>query len=148
MVLSKTKTLEDEWEKCQLENFTHFNQGNFIWLQTLVMLKLKQERGITKIPFRNVKLVSLDINQLKIFLKLALYLNQEKLVEAQVNEMDQGQFEDEEVRELIGQILFRLGSLAKSYKFIEDLKSPNAENIKGNLYVLRGNLSLLMLNSS
>jgi tetratricopeptide (TPR) repeat protein len=51
--------------------------------------------------------------------------------------MDVGQFEDVEVRELIGQILFRLGSLSRSYRFIEDLNSPNAENIKGNLYVLR-----------
>jgi tetratricopeptide (TPR) repeat protein len=42
----------------------------------------------------------------------------------------------------MGQIFFRLGSLAKSYRFIEDLNSPNAENIKGNLYILRNKYEL------
>lgn len=137
IVLNVKYGLEEEWQNCQMENYKHFREGNFVWLETLVQMKLKPRIGLTKVPFKGLKLVSLDNNQLKIFLKLAIYLNQEKLVEPQIVEMDVGQFEDVEVRELIGQILFRLGFLARSYRFIEDLDSPNAENIKGNLYVLR-----------
>ena len=44
---------------------------------------------------------------------------------------------DPEIRELAGQIFFRTGSLVKAYRFVEDLKSPNSENIKGNIYLLR-----------
>lgn len=137
VVLNKINLLENEWNRCQLESFTHFNSGNFIWIETLVRMKLKPRVGLTKIPFKGVRLSALDNNQLKIFLKLALYLNQEKLIEPQLVELDQMQIQDTEIRELMGQIYFRLGALAKSYRFIEDLDSPNAENIKGNLYILR-----------
>lgn len=142
VVLNKTRLLEQEWAKCQLENHKHFNEGNFVWLQTLVQMKLNPEKGFTKKPFKGLRFSSMDNNQLKIFLKLALYLNQEKLIEPQIAELDLVQFEDTEIRELLGQILFRLGSLAKSYRFIEDLSSPNAENIKGNLYILRNKYEL------
>jgi tetratricopeptide (TPR) repeat protein len=142
VVLNKINSLEDEWARCQLENFRHFNSGSFVWIETLVRMKLKPMAGLTKVPFKGIKLTSLDNVQLKIFLKLALYLNQEKLIEPQLTELDQMQLEDTEVRELMGQIFFRLGSLAKSYRLIEDLNSPNAENIKGNLYILRNKYEL------
>lgn len=142
IVLNKNYGLEQEWQNCQMENYKHFHEGNFVWLETLVQMKLRPAIGLTQVPFKGLKLASLNNNQLKIFLKLALYLNQEKLIESQIAELDVGQFEDTEVRELIGQILFRLGHLARAYRFIEDLDSPNAENIKGNLYVLRNKYEL------
>ena len=137
VVLSNVTLLEDEWKRCQLESFKHFNSGNYVWIETLVQMKLKPRIGLTKIPFKNIRLSSLNNDELKIFLKLALYLNQEKLIEPELTDLDQMQIKDTEVRELIGQLYFRLGHFAKSYRFIEDLDSPNAENIKGNLYVLR-----------
>jgi tetratricopeptide (TPR) repeat protein len=137
IVLNKKNSLQNEWARCQLENFTHFNVGNFIWLETLIQLKMNPREGLTKVPFKGIKLSSLNNIQLKIFLKLSIYLNQEKLIEPQLVELDLMQLEDPEIRELMGQIFFRMGSLAKSYRYIEDLTSPNAENIKGNLYVLR-----------
>lgn len=142
IVLNKKNSLEVEWRRCQLENFTHFKPGNFVWLETLVQMKLHPTVGLTKIPFKGIKLNSMDNEQLKIFLKLALYLNQEKLIEPQLAQLDQVQFDDTEVRELLGQLFFRMGSLARSYRFIEDLDSPNAENIKGNLYILRNKYEL------
>lgn len=142
IVLNQVRTLENEWSRCQLEGFSQFNPGSFIWIETLVQMKLKPKVGLTKIPFKGVKLTAMTNDQLKIFLKLALYLNQEQLIEPQLVELDLIQFEDTEIRELLGQIYFRLGSLAKSYRFIEDLDSPNAENIKGNLYVLRNKYEL------
>jgi tetratricopeptide (TPR) repeat protein len=142
VVLNKVNQLESEWTRCQLENYSHFKPGSFVWLETLVRLKLRPVRGLTKVPFRGLKLSSLENEQLKIFLKLALYLNQEKLLEPQLSELDSLQMEDTEIRELVGQVFFRLGSFAKSYRFIEDLSSPNAENMKGNLYVLRNKYEL------
>src|SRR5690606_9600805 len=84
----------------------------------------------------------MDIDQLKVILKLAMYLNQESLVVDQIPELTVDQLQDPEVREIAGQIFFRTGSLARSYRFIEDLKSPNSENIKGNLYILRNKYEL------
>ncbi len=137
IVLNKTQELEDTWARCQVENPGNFREKNLIWLETLVQLKLNPVKGITKIPFKRLKVAALDVDELKVMLKLALYLNQEKMVIDELPELTVEQLQDPDIRELTGQIFFRTGALARSYRFVEDLKSPNSENIKGNLYLLR-----------
>lgn len=137
IILNKIRTIETDWGRCQVENPFKFVLSVKPWMETLIQLKLYPERGMTQVPFQKVKLTALELSDIKVVLKLALYLNQEHLLEKQIAELTTEQLVDPEIRELAGQVLFRLGSLAKSYRFVEDLKSPNAENIKGNLYVLR-----------
>jgi tetratricopeptide (TPR) repeat protein len=137
IVLNKTQYLEQEWDRCVQENPKNFNPDNIVWMQILVNLKLTPHPGVTKVPFKRFKLPAMELQELKVFLKLALYLNQEEMIVDHIPSLDEEQLKDPEVREIAGQILFRAGLLAKSYKFVEDLKSPNSENIKGNLYILR-----------
>ena len=137
IVLDKKRELANEWPKCQEDNLNHFNLSHFEWLSVLVNLKLKPTQGVTSKPFKGIKIVAYDNDQIKMILKMALYLNQEKLIEEQLSELTQDQYQDTEIRELLGQISFRLGQFKKSYRFVEGLDSPNAENIKGNLYILR-----------
>ena len=142
IVLNHTRTLESEWRRCRIENATNFKSEKLPWLQTLVDLKLTPLEGITKVPFNKMYLSALNIEEIKTMMKLALYLNQEELLIEQLPTLEVEQLQDPEIRELAGQALFRTGSLARAYKFVEDLKSPNAENIKGNLYLLRNKYEL------
>ncbi len=137
IVVSDLKSLEDSWDRCRTEAAKDINASNMAWLDTLVRLKLKPVPGITSAPFKKVNLGSLDNADLKILLKLALYLNQEGLVVDKIPALTPEQLLDTEVRELAGHIFFRSGKFSNAYKFIEDIKSPNSENIKGNLYLLR-----------
>jgi tetratricopeptide (TPR) repeat protein len=141
LVLSETRDLEASWSRCQAENVGNFRERNLVWLETLIQLKTAPRPGVTEAPLA-ARLALLGTDDLKTLMKLALYLNQEKLVADQIPELDADQLRDPEVRELAGQVLFRTGALAKAYRFVEDLPSPNAENIKGNLYVLRGKYEL------
>jgi tetratricopeptide (TPR) repeat protein len=124
-----------------MENVGKFRERNLVWLDTLLKLKLAPGPGVAQEPLK-ARLALLDNDDLKMLMKLALYLNQEKLVIDQLPELSVEQLKDTEVREIAGQVLFRTGALAKSYRFVEDLSSPNADNIKGNLYVLRGKYEL------
>lgn len=142
IVLNKTVDLENDWGRCQVENPGNFREKNLIWLETLVALKLTPKIGITRVPFKQLKLAALDNDEVKVMMKLALYLNQEELILNQIPELTVDQLQDTDIRELVGQVYFRTGALARSYPFVEDLKSPNAENIKGNLYVLRNKFEL------
>lgn len=137
IVISKTNNLEMDWIKCKRDNFGRVNEHNQIWLDTLVNLKINHQMGATRIPFRHLRLASLNAEETKIMLKLALYLNQERMILDQIPNLALDQYQDPEIREIIAQIYFRTGALSKAHKFAEDLKSPNSENIKGNLYVLR-----------
>ncbi len=137
IILSDVKDLQDNWFRCRGEASKDINATNLAWLDTLVSLKLEARPGITQLPFKKVTIRALDNVDLKILLKLAIYLNQEKMVVSQLPELYPEQLADTEVRELAGHLFFRSGQFANAYKFIEDIKSPNAENIKGNLYLLR-----------
>jgi tetratricopeptide (TPR) repeat protein len=142
IVLNKNSELEKSWPRCRMENPDNFLQDKLVWLETLIQLKISPAVGVTRIPFKGIKMAALSVEELKVMLKLALYLNQETLVVTQLAGLNIEQLQDTEVRELAGQIFFRTGELAKSYRFVEDLKSPNSENIKGNLYVLRNKYEL------
>lgn len=137
IILDKNLKLEDDWRKCQIENSANIEASNLAWLSTLVEMKLNPSRGITQVPFKSMGLRSLDNKELKIILKLALYLNQEELLEKQLNDLTEDHIRDPEIREIVGHIYFRLGSPKKAYRFVEDLRSPNAESMKGNLYIWR-----------
>lgn len=137
IVLNDVKDLQATWDRCRTEAMKDINVTNFVWLDTLVKLKLNPAEGITRDPFLKITLRAFETKDLKIILKLALYLNQEALVVNQLPELTSEQLQDPDLRELAGHIFFRSGKFANAYKFIEDIKSPNAENIKGNLYVLR-----------
>lgn len=142
IVLNYNSKLGDEWGRCKSESSKNLQENNLMWMDVLVALKTNPRPGITQIPFRQVKLAAFNTDQLKVMMKLALYLNQEKLLLTELPNLTLEQLQDPEVRELAGHIYFRSGSLAKSYRFVEDLKSPNAENIKGNLYILRNKYEL------
>jgi len=137
IILDKNLKLQEDWSRCRLENTNNIQESNLVWLETLVDLKLNPRQGATSIPFRETGLRMLSNSDLKIILKLALYINQEKMIERQLTDLTEDHIRDPEIREIVGHIYFRLGSPKKSYRFIEDLKSPNSETMKGNLYIWR-----------
>jgi tetratricopeptide (TPR) repeat protein len=142
VALNRTQNLEQDWNRCKLEGGSHLREDGLRWMDIMVNLKLNPASGVTRVPFERFRVATLSNEELKLLLKLSLYLNQEKMLLTQLTELSIEQLEDVEVREIVGQIMFRTGSLAQAYRFIEDLKSPNAENIKGNLYILRDKYEL------
>jgi hypothetical protein len=142
VILSRVDQLSEDWGRCRVENATNMNASNVVWLDTLVQLRLRPVKGITRVPFTGVRLASFEARDLKILLKLSLYLNQDKLLLEELPNVTVEQLQDPEVRELVGQIYFRNGALVNSFRYISDLASPNSENIKGNLYILREKFEL------
>jgi hypothetical protein len=137
IILNITKDLDFQWDRCKKENFISYLKIDPLWIDTLIEFKLKPRSTIDRASFGNKKLESFENEDLKLFLKLAIYLNQEQEIEPSLATLGVNHLRDPEIRELAGHIYFRTSSFVNSHKFIEDLNSPNAENIKGNLYLLR-----------
>jgi len=137
IILDKTDGLREDWSRCQLLGLLDLNPQAQRWMNILVDLKTIPAKGMTRAPFERQRFSRFEMDDLKLILKLALYLNQENTVLPELTDLTLEQLRDEEVRELVGSIYFRVGSFVDSFKFLEDLTSPNAENIKGNLYILR-----------
>lgn len=142
IVLNQLKNLVENWDKCQLSNASEFKTKNVVWLDTLVKIKTDNSEDVTKKPFGLIRLDSLDLRDLKILLKLSIYLNQDKMLLPGLRFIQSEELKDHELREIVGHIYYRNGELVNAYSFIEDLKTPNAETMKGNLYVLRGKYEL------
>ena len=142
IILNDLFDLEDQWDRCLLENIKEMQSNRLLWLETLVRLKTAPSENTLIAPFKYNKIFSLPNEDIKITLKLALYLNQESLVLPELMQLTLDAILDPEIRELAGLILFRAKKFSLSYKFIEDLNTANINNIKGNLYLMQNKYEL------
>jgi len=72
---------------------------------------------------------------LKIWLKLALLFKKENLVKKELPFIPAEAYEQDKVRELMALVFYRLGKIKEALKYIEDISTPNAENLKGTFYL-------------
>jgi len=134
LILNKVSEGRSEWNNCIDSTLTD-SPSSHLWMSTLVKLKMNDEPNITDIPFKKINIENEQGNFLRLFLKLALYLNKEEVILDRIALLNDTVFEDPEIRELMGMLYYRSKKIVNSYRFIEDLNSPNAENIKGNIYL-------------
>lgn len=134
IILNRVAEGTNEWNKCVDATLTD-SPTSHLWMSTLVKLKLNDEENITDIPFKNVNIENEEGNFLKLFLKLALYLNKQDKILDRIDLVTSQTFQDPEIRELMGMLFYRKGKILNAYRFVEDLNTPNAENIKGNIYL-------------
>lgn len=132
MALDQTKELTNTFNKCTLLNRN--NSKGFEWLSQLIRIKLKDKSVFEGKEFALLKGVG-DYDTLRVWLKLAIYLNKEEFVIPIISELPEVAFENKEIRELIGLIYYRKQKFKTAFSFVEDLNSPNTENIKGNIYL-------------
>lgn len=134
VILDQLPNAQVEWNRC-LDATVNKSPTQHIWMKTILKLKHKNEPKITEIPLKGINIENEEGNFLRLFLKMALYLTQQDKVFSRLSFLSESAFADPEIRELIGMLYYREGKLAKAYEFVEDLESPNSENIKGNLYL-------------
>lgn len=133
------KQLSFDWNRCKAENSNDVAKREQVWMDTIVNLTVGASEGLTKKAITKYNLKNIDNETLKVVVKLALYLNLESLIVNSIDELDYTVAEDDELRSLLGHILFRHGKLARAWKFIEGIDDVNTNNITGNIWALRGN---------
>lgn len=134
--------IQTDWQRCQGENPQDASTSDMVWMDTLVRLVASGEQGLVEKTIKKYSIVNLDNETLIRVMKLALYLNVEALVVDAIDGLDITVARDEELRALMAHILFRQGRLARAWRFIEGDTGVNAENIRGNIWLLRGNLEI------
>lgn len=133
LILNKSNTLKDEFSRCSKMN-NNYTQS-YDWITSLINLKLKDQNLLSgKKIARDIEFTH-ELPTLKIWLKLALFLNKEELVLPLISNLPIEAYENQEMRELIGFIYYRKKKFKSTMNFIEDLSTPNSENVKGNIYL-------------
>jgi predicted negative regulator of RcsB-dependent stress response len=142
IAIEDTFEINQEWEKCKAQNSKELISRDTVWMDTLVSLMEKKSNFSAKNLVESRKIKNLDPDQLRPFLKLIMFMNLEEKILSELEVLDYESIQDEELRVIIAQIYFRRGKFATAWKLMEDISNPNVENMKGNLWVLRGNQEL------
>lgn len=141
VILDKAADARSEWERC--EGFvTGKDGGSNVWIEALLNLKVAQETETPAAPLRDLNIENERGDNLRLFLKLALYLNKQDIIFPRVPYLSVEAFENPKTRELLGLLYFRNLEIVKAYNLIEDLSTPNSENIKGNILLAQKKLEL------
>ena len=134
LILDRIEESSREWSTC-INSTLSLSPTDHTWMTSLINLKTNTGKESLVIPFKSVNIENEQGNFLKLFLKLSLYLGQEDKILSRLKFTNKEIYRDPEIRELIGILYYRRGDIVKAYNFIEDLQSPNSQNIKGNIFL-------------
>lgn len=136
LAVKANKNIKYIWKKCKAKTAS-FSVNYQVWLDNLVAMKLGKSKAIRGGIVRDLRQILTDNTVIRIWLKTGLYLNKEKEIIKMLHYMPHTAYFSKKVRELVGLLYYRVGDYKKAISFIEDLNSSNAQNIKGNLLLIK-----------
>jgi hypothetical protein len=134
IILDENEKVKIEWNRCR-NSLISKSPTRLAWLETIVKLKTSKNPQTVENIFKDVAIDNSFNNELRIYLKLALFLNMEEKIIPRFKYFGFDQIKNFRTRELIGLNHFRNGDLVKAYQFLENLETVNAEVFKGNIYL-------------
>lgn len=141
MALNITEGLYKEFDRCNRVTLKYSKTDHY-WLDTIFKLKFNREESFKGAAFSDTQFVLQDQDFLRIWLKTGIYLNKEYLVLKLIKSIPENYYRSKRTRELIGLLYFRTGDEEKAMSFIEDIETPNSENMKGNYNLARNQYEL------
>ncbi len=132
LALENLKQLDYDFKTCKELTF-NYSKNRHLWLEYVVNAKLARKNPFTSDSQETLKWIFQDVELTRIWLKKNIFFNTEKKSIEYLTAFPSSTFRRKDIRELIGLSYFRLGDQASAFKYIEDLDTPTAENIKGNI---------------
>lgn len=132
LALENLKQLDYDFKTCKELTF-NFSKNRHLWLEYVVNSKLARKNYFTSDSEETLKWIFQDIELTRIWLKKNIFFNTEKKSLEYLSEFPASTFRKKDIRELIGLSYFRTGDQENALKYVEDLDTPTAENIKGNI---------------
>lgn len=134
LTLKKYKNLMSYFGMCKILQKKYVS-NNFFWGFDTISLVLEKKRILSG-DFMKVRPEAFyNIDFLRSWLKEGLYYNQEKEIIKFIAKIPKKSYKVKEIRELLALTFYRTGNLEMSKQFIENIHTPNAENIRGNIYM-------------
>ena len=132
MFLNEKNKMSKEFQQCQ-SSANKYSPNNLLWTESLVKLKEEKESALSGQDIIQLENILDDNELIRQWLKLGIYTNKESLIKKYISRIDGELYKSHTIRELLSLIYYRLGEDEQALSFIEDIYSPNAENIKGNI---------------
>jgi hypothetical protein len=124
--------LRRELIRCQRET-QRFSKNEQFWLENILILKNNDTAEMRGTILSTIDFILSSPDVLRIWLKSGLFFNQEGLILNHLETLTQTVYRSPQAREIIALLYYRQNEYDMARKFIEDIESPNADNIRGNL---------------
>lgn len=134
LATNSNKNLYNEFDGCLKLTFK-YSKNEHYWLTTIFKLKFDREETLKGSTLADSHYVLQSKEFVRIWLKSGIYLNKEYLVLKLIKSLPESYYRSKRIRELIGLVYFRTGDKEKAMSFIEDIETPNSENMKGNFHL-------------
>lgn len=124
--------LSPEFDNCRAITAKYTKTDHF-WLASMKQLSQGNFSNLPGDKLTDFTSILTDNNTTRLWLKLALYTNRESQVIANIGLLPEEAYRNIGIRELLGMAYYRAKDIDKAQAFIEDLSSPNADNIRGDM---------------
>lgn len=135
--------LESELTTCKIRTDKYTKNFHY-WIDTLAMYRININEIVNGRALNDYRYVLNTKETAQLWLKAGLILNKEEVLKKYIPFIGEEFYRYRNIRELIGLVYFRLGDNDKAFSFVEDLNSPNAENIKGLIRLENNQLELAL----
>ena len=137
------KRLQNEVNAC-IASTSEFSTNENYWIKAITNVSLNKNKNFNKIFKKNMLTGFYDNELILLWLKIAIYTNKEQLILPYLSSLPEKAYQSKRIRETIALIHFREKNFKRAYEFIEDINTPNAENIKGNLKLIENQKELAL----
>lgn len=132
LALEDIKAFDNELRSCS--NLTYnYSMNEQFWLTNFGDVKKRDKGLIAGTDIESMKNILGSKEYIKMWLKLGIYLNKEQVLMKYISKFPEKTYRSKKIRELIALVHYRIGDKKKALSFIEDIDSPNADNIRGNI---------------
>lgn len=137
------KELSSELATCKIRTEKYTRNFHY-WINTLTLFRTNINEITNGRALNDYRYVLNSKETVQLWLKAALILNKEDIIKKYIPYIVEDFYRYRNIRELVGLVYYRLGENEKAINYVEDLNSPNAENIKGLINLQNNQLELAL----
>ncbi len=141
IALDDIEKFKGEMGSCQNATIGNASNNHF-WLKQVSNIKERNKELLQGTLINQLRQSISNNEYIKIWMKLALFINKEDVIVNKISGLPPSAYQSKEIRELIGFAYYRMGDLEKAEEFIEDIETPNTDNIRGNINLAKNKLEL------
>jgi hypothetical protein len=132
MAVNDVAAIKRERSSCQFYT-ARYSKNDQFWLNTMITLKTADSKALKRSMMLDVDATLNNDEMARLWLKTGLYINKEKDLLDVISNLPESSYQSKRLREIVAFMYMRAGESKKALSFVDDIDSPNAENIKGNI---------------
>lgn len=124
--------ISPEFDNCRAITYKYTDNEHF-WLSSMKTISLGDIEKLPGTKITDFTSILVNDESTRLWMKQALYTNREDQILKNIGLLPEESYQNIGIRELLGMAYYRAQNPERAADFIEDLSTPNADNIRGDI---------------